>query len=198
MLAMFKSQFPVLGAMFITLWSGTVVYGWPAASLESRHKNCMGCHQSAGFWTDTSKIVIDIIDPASKESFRKSDGSFEIPVKRGSERRVKSIFGVKPGVQFPPDMVGWLYVFPPALESAHESALKFAPGWEVNRPFCGKRLVEQVDGYPGDKLAAITMTIRPLDNAQDTTVNLQVLLKSLARGLAADYFERSVRLVIAP
>lgn len=198
MRARLKSQWLVMAALLIAVSSGSDAYGWPAASLESRHKNCMGCHTSAGSWTDTSMIVIDIVDPVSKESFRKADGSFEIPVKRGAERRVKSIFGMKPGVRFPPDMVGWLYVFTPALESAHESALKFAPGWEVNRPFCGKRLVEQVDGCPGDKLAAITMTIRPLENAQDTTVDLQVLFKSLARGLAADYYERSVRLVVTP
>ena len=169
-------------------------YGWPAASLENREANCMVCHTAAESWTDTSKLVIDIIDPKTGESFRTPDGSFEISVQRGSERRVKSVFGVAPGYRFPPEMVGWLYVSPDMLETAHESDMKFAPGWQVNRPFCGKRLVEKVDGYPGEKLAAITMTLRPLPEATDAVISLQVLLKSFARGLDGDYFERVVRL----
>jgi hypothetical protein len=183
-----------LGALLVVMaWNGPA-NGWPAASLESRDANCTACHSAAGTWADTSKLVIDIIDPKTGQSFRTPDGSFEIPVQRGSERRVKSVFGVTPGHRFPPDMAGWLYVSPDVLETAHESDMKFAPGWQVNRPFCGKRLVESVEGYPGDKLAAITMTIRPLENAKDAAVSLQVLLKSFARGLDGDYFERVVRL----
>ena len=85
---------------------------------------------------------------------------------------------------------------PELLESAHESDLKFAPGWRVNRPFCGKRLREEVAGFPGHHLAAITMTIRPTDTAKDADIQLQVLFKSMARGLAADYFQHTVHLVV--
>jgi len=170
------------------------VDAWPAAALESRDENCLGCHDRAGQWTDTAHVIIDIVDPQTGQSLQEPDGSFTIAIPRGSERRVKSVFGVTPDVEFPPDMVGWLYVSPDALQTAHESDLKFAPGWSVNRPFCGKRLMEEVPDYPGNRLAAITMTLRPSDTAENADISLQVLLKSHARGLSADYFERVVHL----
>jgi hypothetical protein len=181
-------------ALLLTLGIATNAHSWPAAALESRDENCLGCHEQGDNWTDTTQIIIDIIDPETGESFRGPDGSFTIAIKRGTERRVKSVFGVAPEVKFPPDIVGWLYVSPDALESAHESDLKFAPGWSVNRPFCGKRLREVVKGYPGHALAAITMTLRPGETAQDAAITLQVLLKSMARGMTGDYFERIVHL----
>jgi hypothetical protein len=183
-----------LGALFAVVDWGQSAYGWPAASLQSRDKDCAVCHSSANAWMDTSKLVIDIVDTKTGKSLKTTDGSFEIPVKRGSELRVNSVFGVKPGYRFPPEMVGWLYVSPQELQSAHESDSKFAPGWQVNRAFCMKRLVETIDGFPGDQLAAVTMTVRPLDGAQDATVSLQVLLKSSGRGLPGEYFERVVHL----
>lgn len=188
------SLYAVLCALAVLLGMTPNAHTWPAASLESRHMNCLGCHEQANTWADTSQIVIDIVDPKTGVSFRQPDGSFRIEVARGSERKVKSVFGVTPSVKFPPDMVGWLFVSPDALQTAHESDLKFAPGWSVNRPFCGKRLIEEVPNYPGDKLAAITMTVRPSDTAHDADVSLQVLLKSYARGLSGEYIERVVHL----
>jgi len=186
----------VIATMFGLTRFASEVHAWPAAALESRHENCLGCHEQAGRWQDTSHVIIDIIDPKSGESLKEADGSFTISVQRGKERRVKSVFGVTPEVQFPPDVVGWLYSSPEALQSAHESDLKFAPGWSVNRPFCGKRLIEEVPGYPGNRLAAITMTIRPSATAEDEDITLQVLLKSLARGMSADFFEHIVHLEV--
>lgn len=168
--------------------------GWPAASLQSRDRDCTSCHQAADSWTDTARVIIDIVDPQTGTSYEAADGAFDIAVRRGEELRVKSVFGVRQGHQFPPEMVGWLYASPALLKKAPESDPKFAPGWQVNRSFCMKRLVEEVKGFPGNQLAAVPMTIRPLDNAEDATISLQVLFKSSARGLAGDYFERDVRL----
>jgi hypothetical protein len=183
-----------LGALFgITEWSQSA-YGWPAAPLQNRNKDCAVCHTSTNAWMDTSKLIIDIVDTKTGKSLKTANGSFEIPVKRGSELRVNSVLGVKPGYRFPPEKVGWLYVSPEALQSAQESDPKFAPGWQVNRAFCMKRLVEKIDGFPGNQLAAVTMTVRPLEGAEDATVSLQVLLKSSGRGLVGEYFESTVHL----
>ncbi len=169
---------------------------WPAASLEGRQTTCMSCHEESDKWSDPDEVIIDIIDPATGASFRQADGSFLIPVGRGGERRVKSVFGVRPDLEFPPDMVGWLYVDPTELKNAPESGLKFAPGWEVNRPFCGKRLVERVKGFEGDKMAAITMTLRPSAEAGDAELQLQVFFKSLARGMEGSYYQERVLLQV--
>ncbi len=167
---------------------------WPGSPLEGRQKSCATCHAVRDRWADESKIIIDIVDPETRKSFRQNDGSFLIEVKRNTERRVLSVFGVKPTEKYPPDMVGWLYVDPKELADAPESSLKFAPGWRVNRPFCGKRLNERVDGYEGDHLASITMTIMPTAPAVDAEVKLQVVFKSLARGLRGNYDEKNVKL----
>ncbi|MFQ5797696.1 MAG: hypothetical protein ACE5H0_03265 [Bacteroidota bacterium] len=143
---------------------------------------------------DESKIIIDIVDPETRKSFRQTDGSFLIQVKRNTERRVLSVFGVRPTEKFPPDMVGWLYVDPNELANAPESSLKFGPGWQVNRPFCGKRLNERVAGYEGEHLASITMTIMPAAMAADAEVKLQIVFKSLARRLRGNYYEKNVQL----
>lgn len=192
----------LVGLCAIALLTGSIVgaqpaFGWPAASLQSRDRDCTGCHTAANSWTDTSKVIVDMVDMKTGKSLRMPDGTFEVVVPRGSELRVNSIFGVKPGYKFPPEMVGWLYVSPEALESAPESDPKFAPGWQVNRSFCMKRLVETIDGYPGNQLAAVPMTVRPLEGAGDATISLQVLLKSSGRGLPGDYIERTVRLRVA-
>lgn len=186
----------VAGALSVFTVSISEVGAWPASLLESRTENCQGCHVPAGNWQDTSQVVIDIIDPETGISYKQPDGSFSITVKRETDKRVKSVFGILPDVQFPPDVVGWLYVSPEALQSAHESDLKFAPGWSVNRPFCGKRLHEVVTDYPGNRMAAITMTIRPSDVAENADIQLQVLFKSLARGVDADYFQHTVHLIV--
>ena len=82
----------MVGIILAGVLTGGPAYGWPAASLKSRHENCMSCHEPAGQWTDTTKVIIDIIDPVTNESFRSPDGSFEIPVRRG-ECRVFSLRG---------------------------------------------------------------------------------------------------------
>lgn len=190
--------FAIIGTLscLVAIIAPLHVSAWPAASLEGRQANCLGCHVENDTWQDSSGIVIDIIDPATGTSYRQPDGSFAITVKRNTELRVKSVFGVSPGMQFPPDTVGWLYVDPGELQNAPEAGLKFAPGWLVNRPFCGKRLVETVDGYIGNRLAAITMTLKPLENAQDAEIQLQVLFKSNARGMEGSYYQKKVLLKV--
>lgn len=174
----------------------SAAWSWPGSPLEGRQKSCATCHAERDRWVDESKIVIDIVDPVTRKSFRQNDGSFLIEVKRNTERRVLSVFGVTPAEKFPPDMVGWLYVDPNELANAPESSLKFAPGWQVNRPFCGKRLNERVDGYEGEHLASITMTLMPTETADDAEVKFQVLFKSLGRGLQANYYEKNVKLKV--
>jgi hypothetical protein len=94
-------------------------------------------------------------------------------------------------------LTGWLFVHPEALQKDTESSPKFAPKWEVNRTYCGKRLGESVKGFEEKKVAAITMTLRPLQGAGDETVLLQVLFKSGDRTKVGNYYEREVHLQVA-
>lgn len=174
----------------------TGIFAFPASSLEGRQKSCLSCHKDTGPWKDESKMVIDIIDPETGQSFRQVDGSFLIPVKRNEVRRVKTVLGASADLEWVPECVAWLYVDPEELQKAPESSLKFAPHWEVNRPFCGKRLVETLKGFEGKKVATITMSIRPLKEAKDATVLLQVLFKSFDRTLVGNYFEHKVNLKV--
>ncbi len=185
-----------LALVFAVTTFASNAWCWPGSPLEGRQKSCATCHAVRDRWVDENKIIIDIVDPVTRKSFRQNDGSFLIEVKRNTERRVLSVFGAKPTEKYPPDMVGWLYVDPNELADAPESSLKFASGWRVNRPFCGKRLNERVDGYEGDHLASITMTIMPTAPAVDGEVKLQVVFKSLARGLRGNYYEKNVKLKV--
>lgn len=192
----FSLKVRVLLISLATLALLSIAWSWPGSPLEGRQKSCATCHADRDRWVDESKIIIDIVDPVTRKSFRQNDGSFLIEVKRNTERRVLSVFGVTPAEKFPPDVVGWLYVDPSELANAPESGLKFAPGWQVNRPFCGKRLNERVDGYEGEHLASITMTLMPTETAGDAEVKFQVLFKSLGRGLQANYYEKNVKLKV--
>lgn len=174
----------------------TGIFAFPAASLEGRQKSCLSCHKNTGPWKDESKIVIDIIDPETGKSFKQEDGSFLIPVKRDEVRRVKTVLGVSSDLEWVPECVAWLYVDPEELQKAPESSLKFAPHWEVNRPFCGKRVVETIKGFEDKKVASLTMSIRPSKEAKDANVLLQVLFKSFDRTLVGNYFERKVNLKV--
>lgn len=172
----------------------TDVSAYPAASLEGRQKSCLSCHKNTGPWKDESKIVIDIIDPQTGESFKQEDGSFLIEVKRDEVRRVKTVLGVSSDLEWVPEFVAWLYADPEEIQRAPESSLKFAPNWEVNRPFCGKRVAGTVKGFEGKKVATLTMSLRPLKEAKDADISLQVLFKSFDRTLVGNYYERKVNL----
>lgn len=167
---------------------------YPAASLEGRQKSCIACHQNSGPWNDESKLLIDIVDAASGKSLKTADGSFEIAVRRGEERRVRTVFGADQSLPWRPECAGWLYVDPRELETAPESSSKFAPGWAVNRAFCGKRLNEDLKEYPGKKGGGLTMTLSPREGAKDATIELQVLFKSMDPTLVGNYYVKRVNL----
>jgi hypothetical protein len=177
----------------------TRVFSWPAAPLEGRQKNCLSCHLNTGPWDDEEKVIIEMRDPKTGTSFREGDGSFRIPVVSGGERRVQVVLGVEPTYAWIPKLTGWLFVHPEALQKESESSPKFAPKWEANRTYCGKRLGETVKGFEGKKVTAITMTIRPLkgakyETAKYETILLQVLFKSGDRTKVGNYYERKVHL----
>ncbi len=186
----------VLFALLILTGFSTTVYPWPAVPLEGRQKNCLSCHLNTCPWNEEEKIIIDIRDPKTGTSFHKQDGSFHVPVRKGEERRVLVVLGVEPTYSWIPEWTAWLFVHPEALQKDPESSLKFAPKWEVNRTYCGKRLGESVKGFEGKKVAAITMTLRPLKGAKDETVLLQVLFKSGDRTMVGNYYEREVHLQV--
>ena len=191
-----KTFFSICSSFFILTGFNSAVFPWPGVPLEGRQKTCLSCHINTGPWNDEEKTIIEILDPKTGTSFKKPDGSFAIPVKKGEERRVLVVLGVEPTYSWIPEWTAWLFVHPEALQKDPESSPKFAPNWEVNRAFCGKRLGESVKGFEEKKVASITMTIRPLKDAKDETVLLQVFFKSGDRTKVGNYFERKVLLQV--
>jgi hypothetical protein len=54
-----------------------------------------------------------------------------------------------------------------------------------------------VKGFEGNKVATLTMSLRPLKEAKDADISLQVLFKSFDRTLVGNYYERKVNLRVS-
>lgn len=183
---------------FVALVVAAAPRAYPPMCLETRQRRCTACHQDTAPWGDPARALVDIADPQTKESFAQADGTFRIPVRRGQERRILVVVGADASYVPRPTMTGWLLFDPSQLAGTAEASPKFAPGWEVNRPYGCKRLrdTSPVERHAGRACATTTMTIRPLEGAADAEVELQVILKSANETLEGNYFERRVRLVV--
>lgn len=174
----------------------------PAVRILGDSKSCLSCHVDNGPWNDESKTIVDIIDKGTGKSLRQADGTFLIEVGRYQARTVLTVIGRAAGDTVPaPYRNAWLYVDPNSIGA--EALSKFAPGWSVDLPMSCRLAGDKVSAYAGATVTSLPMTIRPLDDARDTDVDLQVMLtlgesvKSDAKkGLRSNYLLRTVHLVV--
>ena len=104
----------------------------------------------------------------------------------------------------PPRRNAWLYVQPDLIETSTLS--KFALGWDVNLPMACRIVGDKLEGHEGAHITALPMTLRPTDAAQDSEIELQVMLTrgdsvkgAAKKGLVSNYLVREVLLhVIEP
>lgn len=174
----------------------------PAVGIVGKAKNCLVCHANNGPWQDEENTIIDILDKKTKKSLMQADGSFLIEVQRGKIRTVITVIGRKKGDKTEaPYRNAWLYVDPQRIKS--NSLSKFAPGWSVNLPMSCRIVGDKLEGFKEAKITSLPMSISPEDDAQDTELQLQVMLtkgeslKGKAKqGMIGNYFERVVRLKV--
>lgn len=174
----------------------------PAVGILGKSKDCLVCHANNGPWKDDSRLTIDILDMATKKSFKQADGSFKIDVKRGEILTVLTVIGRKGGDQaVAPLKNAWIYVDPKTIKSS--SLSKFAPGWDVNLPMACRVVGDKLAGYDNMSLTVLPMSIRPSDAAQDADLVLQVMLTKgesvkakPKEGMIGSYFERKVKLTV--
>jgi hypothetical protein len=95
----------------------------------------------------------------------------------------------------------WLYVDPTQLKTT--SLSKFAPGWAVDLPLSCRVVGDKLEGFEGCAITALPMTVRPLDDARDADLHLQVMLTKgeavkgdAKRGMLGNYSERRVLLKV--
>lgn len=174
----------------------------PSVGILSKAKNCLACHVNNGPWQDDGKTIIDIVSKDSGQSLKQKDGTFLIEAKRGQAVTVLTVIGRAKDDRVPsPYRNGWIYIDPSRIES--ESLWKFAPGWAVNLQASCRLVGDTLAGFEGAKITVLPMTVRPLEDAQESTLQLQVMLtrgesvKGDPRaGIVGNYFERTVRLKV--
>lgn len=193
----------VVGVVFVLTSIMAAVFAYPpAVGILGNSKSCLSCHVDNGPWSDESKTIVDIIDKETGKSLRQADGSFLIEVGRFQARTVLTVIGRVAGDTVPaPNRNAWLYVDPNLIGGG--SLSKFAPGWSVDLPMSCRLAGDKVDAYAGATVTSLPMTIRPLDDARDTEVALQVMLTSgesvkseAKKGLRSNYLLRAVHLVV--
>jgi hypothetical protein len=175
----------------------------PAVGIVGQSRDCLVCHVDNGPWEDESKTIIDILDKDTGKSLRQEDGTFVISARRGEKRTVLTVIGRTAGDDAPPPYRNsWLYVDPKRIKDP-SSLGKFAPGWLVNLPMACRIVGDASDQYPGAHITVLPMTLRPADDAQDTELELQVMLtkgesvKGKPReGLISNYAAHRVRLTV--
>ncbi len=174
----------------------------PAVGIVGQSRSCASCHTSNGPWTDASLTIVDVLDEATRRSLRQPDGRFLLEVDRGKPATVITIIGRQASDSAPPPKRNaWLYLDPSRLETSALS--KFAPGWDVNLPMSCRIVGDTVPEFPGAALTALPMTVRPGDAAQNTELELQIMLTSgeSAKGdpdgwLESNYFLRKLVLKV--
>lgn len=149
----------------------------PAVGIVGQSRSCTSCHASNGPWTDASLTIVDVLDETTRHSLRQPDGRFLLEVDRGETATVITVLGRRAeDSTAPPIRNAWLYLDPSRLETGALS--KFAPGWDVNLPMACRIVGDAVPEYPGAALTALPMTLRPGDAAQDSELELQIMLTS--------------------
>lgn len=174
----------------------------PAVGILSTAKNCLVCHTNNGQWQDDDKTIIDILDKDTQKSFRQSDGTFLIETKRWEQKTVLTVIGRKKDNTIPaPYRNAWLYIDPTSIGT--NTLSKFAPNWETNLQLSCRLVGDKLPGYEDADITSLPMTIQPLTNAQDTELQLQVMLTkdesvkgNAQEGMSGNYFERKVKLVV--
>lgn len=172
----------------------------PAVGILGTSKSCNSCHVSNGPWGDESKTIVDIIDKGSGKSLRQADGSFLIEAKRYESKTVITVIGrVKGDSASSPYRNAWLYVDPAQIGGS--SLSKFPPGWLVDLPMACRLVGDKAPAYEGSRVTALPMTVRPLDDAGDASIELHVMLTSgesvkgdATKGLISNGLVRTVRL----
>lgn len=201
------ASFAVMPVLLLTLpsiiFDQDKAYAYPpGVGILTKSKNCLSCHANNGPWSDEQRIIIDIVEMNSSNSFRQPDGTFLIQVKRNQPLTVRTVVGRKRTSQEPlPYRNAWIYVDPTTIESS--SLSKFAPGWESNLQLACRIVGDPLEGYEDAVLTVLPMTIRPSDAARDAQVTLQVMLtrgeavKGKGKeGMVGNYFERKVSLKV--
>ena len=147
----------------------------PAVGIGGKSPSCTVCHADTGPWGDESRTIVDVLDGKTRESLRQPDGRFLLRVPRGQIRTVITVIGRTADDEAPPPVRNaWIYVDPTRI--ATSSFGKFAPGWDVTLPLSCRIVGDKVPEYPGAAVTALPMKIRPGDTAQDTELELQVML----------------------
>ena len=174
----------------------------PGVGILTNQKNCLECHANNGPWKDDQRTIIDILDKATMQSLKQTDGSFLIETKRGATKTLLTVIGRDKGdATEAPYRNAWLYIDPKTIGSA--SLSKFAPGWDVNLPMSCRIVGDTLNQYAGATLTVLPMTIRPTDAAQEAELVLQVMLTKgesvkakPKEGMIGSYFERKVKLKV--
>ncbi len=175
----------------------------PAVGIVGKAKNCLVCHVNNGPWQDEKNTIIDILDKETKKSLMQVDGSFLIEARRGKIKTVITVIGRKKEDKKTETLYrnAWLYVDPQRIKI--DSLSKFSPGWNVNLPMACRMVGDKLEGYEGETITALPMSIRAGGDAQDAELQLQVMLtkgesvKGKAKeGMKSNYFERIVRLKV--
>ena len=174
----------------------------PSVGILSNSKNCMSCHSNNGSWKEDNKLIIDILDMATKKSLKQPDGSFLIEAKRWEQKTVLTVIGhKKDNSGSVPYRNAWLYIDPQTIGS--QSLSKFAPNWDVNLPMACRVVGDKLSGYEDANITSLPMTIQPLNNAKNAELQLQVMLTkgesvkgNPLKGILGSYFERKVKLVV--
>jgi hypothetical protein len=147
----------------------------PAVGILSPAKNCLVCHVNNGPWPDDEKTIIDIVSKDSGQSLKQKDGAFLIEAKRGQAATVLTVIGRAKDDRAPaPYRNGWIYIDPGRVGS--QSLSKFARGWAVDLHASCRLMGDTLKGFEGANITALPMTVRPLEDAQDSTVQLQVMI----------------------
>ncbi len=174
----------------------------PGVGILSKAKNCLDCHTNNGPWADEERTIIDIIELNSLKSYRQTDGSFLLQVKRNESLTIRTVIGRKTGAQDPvPQRNAWIYIDPTTIESS--SLSKFAPGWDINLQLACRVVGDPLNGYRNSVLTVLPMTIRPSDAARNAHVVLQAMLTGgesvkgkPKEGMIGNYFQRDVTLQV--
>ncbi len=160
----------------VVLVASTVAVAYPpAVGIAGKSPSCAVCHADTGPWGDESSTIVDVLDGNTRESLRQPDGRFLLRVPRGQIRTVITVIGrIADDEAPPPTRNAWIYVDPARIGTS--SFGKFAPGWDVTLPLSCRIVGDKVPEYPGAAVTALPMRIRPGDTAQDTELELQVML----------------------
>jgi hypothetical protein len=195
-----KSAALVSGLIGVAVLLTTALAYPPAVGILGPSESCLTCHVNNGPWGDDSRTIVDVIDKKTGESLKQADGTFLIEAKRFAAVTVITVIGRAGGDSaHPPYRNAWLYVDPEQIGTSSLSA--FAPGWSVDLPMACRLVGDKVSAYEGARVTALPMTVRPLDEAGDAVIDLQIMLTSgeaikgdATKGLISNCLVRKVRL----